>query len=113
MGISRDRSLLGSQADFAAQRSTAAHYGLPFATDLELLQLLGPADAIPRALALAHGLVPLRPHGACLRIALADPANLAALDELQACWGCLPEVVVATEVGVREALALLYGAERA
>jgi hypothetical protein len=113
MGIARDRSLLACQADSAAQRSLADRYGLPFATDLELLQLLGPADAIPRALALTHGLVPLTPHGACLRIALANPADLEALDELQACWGCLPEVVVATAVGVREALVILYGVERA
>ena len=84
-------------------------YGIPcinlsyFEMDPEIIKLL------PRDVALKYQVVPLSKVGTALSIAIADPNNVVALDELKFMTGLHIETLVASESQVREALERAYG----
>ena len=84
-------------------------YGIPcinlsyFEMDPEVIKLL------PRDVALKYQVVPLSKVGTALSIAIADPNNVVALDELKFMTGLHIETLVASESQVREALERAYG----
>lgn len=63
---------------------------------------------IPPATARKYQIVPLSCCGATLTIAVADPANVSALDDITFMTGCRVEPVVATEADVAAALRKYY-----
>ncbi len=77
----------------------------PLAPEPEALAL------VPRALALRLRIVPLAATTRVLRVAMADPLNGAAVDDLQFRTGRRVEPVVATEAAVGGGLAEAYGEE--
>jgi type IV pilus assembly protein PilB len=89
-------------------RALAHQLGLPFAPT--------PLDPDPDALALVRPdlartrrVVPLRLSARCLVVAMADPLDLSAVDDLQFQSGRRVEVEVATEAAVADALERGYG----
>lgn len=72
---------------------------------------LGAVALLPRAQALRFQVVPLGLNGRVLRLAMADPLNAAAIDDLQFRTGRRIEPVVATEPTVERGLAAAYGEE--
>jgi type IV pilus assembly protein PilB len=65
-------------------------------------------ELVPKEMALRHLCLPINRAGGTLIVAMADPANLTAIDDLKFLTNYSIEVVVASEVAIREAIARYY-----
>jgi type IV pilus assembly protein PilB len=104
-------SLLVKQGSIAESDLTgflSKQYGVPsidlkdFEIDPEVLKL------VPKATAEKHLVVPVNRTGASLVIAMSDPSNIFAIDDIKFLTGYNIDVVVASEQAIREALDRLY-----
>ncbi len=77
-----------------------------FEVDRDVLALIPPATARRQQL------VPLSCSGGTLTVAMADPADVSALDDIAFMTGCRVETVVASETAVVAALQRYYGPPR-
>ena len=83
-------------------------YGVPsinlaeFEIDEDVIKL------VPREMALQHQVVPINRAGNALIVAMSDPSNLHAIDDLKFLTGYNIEVVVASEEAIRNAIARYY-----
>ena len=68
----------------------------------------GVLELIPAHTARKHRIVPLRRSGATLTVVVADPRNVAALDDVRFRTGCAVEPLVASEAAVAAAIARYY-----
>ena len=100
LGLARD-------ADVAAVLSR--QFSVPFIE-------LGRFDVEPAAIALLpaatarkYETVPLGRTGAALAVAMSDPANVFAVDDIEFMTGCRVEPVVATQAAIRAAVERYYG----
>jgi type IV pilus assembly protein PilB len=66
---------------------------------------------LPRALCERHIVLPVSRAGSSLIVAMVDPSNLGAIDELKFVTGYNIEPVIATETAIRAAIARYYGAK--
>jgi type IV pilus assembly protein PilB len=64
---------------------------------------------VSRQTAVKHGVVPVNRAGSSLIIAMSDPSNILALDDVKFSTGYNVEVVVASEQAIREAIEHYYG----
>src|SRR5438132_4346666 len=86
----------------------ARQYGVPainlgdFEVDPEVIKL------IPVEVAKKHQVVPVNRAGSSLIVAMSDPSNIPAIDDLKFLTGYNIEVVVASEVQIEEAVARYY-----
>jgi type IV pilus assembly protein PilB len=64
---------------------------------------------IPSDVAQKYLLIPIERTGATLTVAMADPSNVFALDDIRFITGYQVEPVVAAEASIREAIAKYYG----
>ena len=84
-------------------------YGVPainladFEIDPEVIRL------IPKEVAEKHQVVPVNRAGASLIVAMADPSNIFAIDDLKFLTGYNIEVVVASDGAIRESIERYYG----
>ncbi len=67
---------------------------------------------VSRESAVKHGLVPINRSGSNLIVAMSDPSNIFAIDDLKFATGHNIEVVVASERAIRNAIEKYYGAKR-
>ncbi|MGE5446499.1 MAG: type IV-A pilus assembly ATPase PilB [Ignavibacteriales bacterium] len=67
---------------------------------------------ISRESAVKHGLVPINRSGSNLIVAMSDPSNIFAIDDLKFATGHNIEVVVASERAIRNAIEKYYGARK-
>ncbi len=87
-------------------------YGVPsidlesFDIDAEVLGLI-PADVCKK-----HLFIPVNRVGASLIVAMSDPSNIFAIDEVKFLTGYGVEVVVSSEQAIQEAIEKYYGAEQ-
>ncbi|TVQ97216.1 MAG: type IV-A pilus assembly ATPase PilB [Deltaproteobacteria bacterium] len=83
-------------------------YGVPSINldDFEIAKEI--LDLVPRDVAERHLCVPVNRAGNSLIVAMADPTNLSATDDLRFLTGYAIEVVVASEVAIREAIQRYY-----
>jgi type IV pilus assembly protein PilB len=104
-------SLLVKQGALAEQDLTSflsKQYGVPaislkdFEIDEEVIKL------IPRAAAEKHQIIPVNRAGSSLIIAMSDPSNIFAIDDIKFLTGYNVEVVVASEPAIREAIETYY-----
>jgi type IV pilus assembly protein PilB len=99
-GVVNDRAVAAALADM---------HGL-MVVDLDT-QIIDPTVArkIPQAIAVQHVVLPLTAHDMVLRVAVADPVDVVALDDLRMRAGALRlEVVVAPEGQLRERIAGIW-----
>ncbi len=85
-------------------------YGVP---SINLDECEVPEDVIkmvPREVAERHNLVPIARQGSTLIVAMADPGNIYAMDDVKFLTGLNVEVVVASETSIHKALERYYGA---
>ncbi len=84
------------------------HYGVP-SIDLSEFDI-DPAiiDLVPAEVAQKYELVPINRAGATLIVAMADPSNIFAIDDIKFMTGFNVEVVVAAEAAIKEAIDKLY-----
>lgn len=68
-------------------------------------------ELIPKAVAQRHLCVPINRTGSTLVVAMADPSNIYATDDLRFMTGYNIEVVVASETSIEEAIARYYGGD--
>ena len=86
----------------------AKQYGVPainlsdFEIDSEVIKL------IPKEVAEKHQVIPVNRAGASLIVAIADPSNIFAVDEVKFITGYNIEVVVAAEASIRDAIEKYY-----
>ena len=84
-------------------------YGVPainlseFEIDGEVIRL------VPREVAEKHQVIPVNRAGASLIVAMADPSNIFAIDDLKFLTGYNIEVVVASDGAIRESIEKYYG----
>ena len=100
---------LGVVNDGAVAAALADMHGLQV-VDLES-QILDPGVArrIPQSVATTHVVLPLTAHDGVLRVAVADPVDVVALDDLRMRAGHLRlEVVVAPESQLREKISEVF-----
>jgi hypothetical protein len=65
-------------------------------------------ERVPKQVAEAHGIVPIRVEGREVEVCLADPQNLSRLDEIAFTLGCRIKPFLATELVIERALARYY-----
>ena len=88
-------------------------YGVPsinlaeFEIDPDVIKL------VPQEVAEKHQVIPVNRAGASLIVAMADPSNIFAIDDLKFLTGYNIEVVVASDGAIREAIGKYYGSEKA
>jgi len=104
-------SLLVKQGAIAETDLTnflSKQYGVPaislkdFDVDDEVIKL------IPKATAEKHQVVPVNRAGSSLIVAMSDPSNIFAIDDIKFLTGYNVEVVVASEQAIREAIERYY-----
>ena len=83
-------------------------YGVPavnlaeFDIDSEVIAL------VPKDVAIRHRVVPVNRAGSSLIVAIADPSNILAIDDLKFVTGYNIEAVVASDVGISDAIERYY-----
>ncbi len=70
-------------------------------------------NLIPSEVAQKYLVLPVNRTGATLTIAMADPTNVFAMDDIRFMTGYLVEPVVASEIAIREAIEQYYGSSHA
>lgn len=99
LGILGEREL----ADFLS-----AQYGVPWMslTDHEIDPKV--AALVPKAVACKHTAIPVQRAGSTLVVAMADPSNIYAIDDLKFITNLNVEPVVSTETAIDDAIARYY-----
>ncbi len=98
----------GSIAEGDLTNFLSKQYGVPaiglkdFEIDEEVIRL------VPRATAEKHQIVPVNRAGSSLIIAMSDPSNILAIDDIKFLTGYNVEVVVASDQSIREAIEKYY-----
>ena len=101
---------LGYIAETELTQFVAKQYGVPsinlseFEVDAEVIAL------IPKDVAKKHTVVPVNRAGSSLIVAISDPANIYAIDDIKFLTGYTVEVVVASETQILEAIERYYAA---
>src|ERR1043166_8468940 len=103
---------LGLVGDDMITAVLSRHYGIP-SVNLELFNI-DPAvlRLIPQEVAQKHSVLPLSRVGATLTLAMVDPTNVFALDDVKFMTGLNVEPVVVAEGSVQQAIAKYYGTSR-
>jgi type IV pilus assembly protein PilB len=103
---------LGLVSDDMITAVLSRHYGIPsvnldlFSIEPSVLRL------IPQEVAQKHSVLPLSRVGATLTLAMVDPTNVFALDDVKFMTGLNVEPVVVAEGSVQLAIAKYYGSSR-
>jgi type IV pilus assembly protein PilB len=98
----------GSIAEGDLTNFLSKQYGVPaialkdFEIDADVIKL------VPKAAAEKHQVVPVNRAGSSLIIAMSDPSNIFAIDDIKFLTGYNVEVVVASEQAIREAVEKYY-----
>jgi type IV pilus assembly protein PilB len=107
-GFGYSLTKLGYIAEQDLTNFLSKQYGVPsinlseFDIDEDVLGL------IPKDVAQKHQCIPINRAGASLIVAMADPSNIYAIDDLKFLTGYNIEVVVASEVAIEETIARYY-----
>jgi len=86
----------------------ARQYGVPsislseFEIDLEVI------DLVPKEVAVKHTVLPVQRAGSTLIVAMSDPSNIYAIDDLKFLTGLNIEPVVTTDAAIEEAIVRYY-----
>ncbi len=100
---------LGFVRDAEAASSLGRQHGVPF-IDLGRFDVdAGVIGLLPAATARKFETVPLACMGTSLTIAMADPANVSAVDDIEFMTGSRVETVVATQAAIAAAIERCYG----
>jgi type IV pilus assembly protein PilB len=84
------------------------HYGVP-AIDLNEVQIDPEAmKMIPADVIFKYQAIPIKRIGSTLRVAMCDPSNILAVDDIKFLAGCHVEVFVSTESAIKSAIERFY-----
>jgi type IV pilus assembly protein PilB len=86
------------------------HYGVP-AIDLNEVQIDPEATKmIPADVIFKYQAIPIKRVGSTLRVAMSDPSNILAIDDIKFLAGCHVEVFVSTESAIKASIDRFYDA---
>jgi type IV pilus assembly protein PilB len=103
---------LGLVSDDMITAVLSRQYGIP-SVNLELFQIDEPVlRLIPQEVAQKYSVLPLSRVGATLTLAMVDPTNVFAMDDIKFMTGLNVEPVVVAEASVQQAIAKYYGTTR-
>ena len=86
------------------------HYGVP-AIDLNEVQIDPEATKmIPADVIFKYQAIPIKRVGSTLRVAMSDPSNILAIDDIKFLAGCHVEVFVSTESAIKGSIDRFYDA---
>ncbi|MDX6711613.1 MAG: type pilus assembly protein PilB [Blastocatellia bacterium] len=103
---------LGLVSDDMITAVLSRQYGVP-SVNLELFDIDGPVlRLIPQEVAQKYSVLPLSRVGATLTLAMVDPTNVFAMDDIKFMTGLNIEPVVVSEASVQEAIAKYYDTTR-
>ena len=84
------------------------HYGVP-AIDLNEIQIDPEAmKMIPADVIFKYQAIPIKRIGSTLRVAMSDPSNILAIDDIKFLAGCHVEVFVSTESAIKASIDRFY-----
>jgi len=87
-------------------------YGVP-AIDLDQFDISPEVlKVVPRESAIKHKLIPINRSGSTLVVAMSDPSNIFAIDDLKFATGKNIEVVVTSERAIQNAIEKYYGSQK-
>ena len=87
-------------------------YGVP-AINLDQFEIsLDILKSVSRETAIKHRLIPISKSGSTLVVAMSDPSNIFAVDDLKFATGNNIEVVVTSERSIRNAIERFYGSQQ-
>ncbi len=103
---------LGLVSDDMVTAVLSRQYGVP-SVNLEMFDVdQAVIRLIPREVADKYSVLPLSRVGATLTLAMVDPTNVFAMDDIKFMTGLNIEPVVVSEAGVQEAIERYYGGSR-
>src|SRR6476646_2635985 len=103
---------LGLVSDDMITAVLSRHYGIP-SVNLDLFSIEPSViSLIPQEVAQKHSVLPLSRVGATLTLAMVDPTNVFAMDDVKFMTGLNVEPVVVAEGSVQLAIAKYYGSSR-
>ena len=103
---------LGLVSDDMITAVLSRQYGIP-SVNLELFQIDEHVlRLIPQEVAQKYSVLPLSRVGASLTLAMVDPTNVFAMDDIKFMTGLNVEPVVVAEASIQEAIAKYYGTSR-
>jgi type IV pilus assembly protein PilB len=103
---------LGLVSDDMVTAVLSRQYGVP-SVNLDLFDVEASViRLIPREVADKYSVLPLSRVGATLTLAMVDPTNVFAMDDIKFMTGLNIEPVVVSEAGVQEAIEQYYGGSR-
>lgn len=88
----------------------ADQYGVPIADFDELEMPASLLQLVPQEMARRYQVVPLQVRGKVLEVAMVDPSDVVAMDDLKFATGLRIQPMLASERAVGEAIERLYGA---
>ncbi len=94
------------EADLATFLSK--HYGVPSINLAEFDVEPAVIETVPAEVAQKYQMIPINRAGATLIVAMADPSNIFAIDDIKFMTGYNVEVVVASEAAIKEAIDKYY-----
>jgi len=103
---------VGAASESAITETLSQQFGVPsidltsFAIDPNVIKI------VPGEVARKYGVLPVNKTGATLTIAMGDPTNVFAMDDIKFMTGYNVEPVVASEVALRKAIDKHYGTPR-
>ena len=103
---------LGLVTDDMITAVLSRQYGIP-SVNLDLFKIDEPVlRLIPQEVAQKYSVIPLSRVGATLTLAMVDPTNVFAMDDIKFMTGLNVEPVVVAEVSIQQAIAKYYGTSR-
>ncbi|HEX4950419.1 MAG TPA: type IV-A pilus assembly ATPase PilB [Blastocatellia bacterium] len=112
MGLTASLVQLGLVSEPQVTVALSKQYGVP-AIDFSTVEMdESVTRLVPREVAQKYCVVPVARRGATLTLAMADPANVYAMDDIKFVTGFTIEPVVASEISVRQAIERGYGGVR-
>jgi len=84
-------------------------YGVPSINLEEVEVEENVIDLVPKDVAERHGIVPIDKHGSTIVVAMTDPSNIYAMDDIKFLTGFEVEAVVTSEASIESALERYYG----
>ncbi len=103
---------LGLVTDDMITAVLSRQYGIP-SVNLDLFQIdEAVLRLIPQEVAQKYSVIPLSRVGATLTLAMVDPTNVFAMDDIKFMTGLNVEPVVVAEVSIQQAIAKYYGSSR-
>src|SRR5438034_5845445 len=103
---------LGLVSDDTITAVLSRQYGIP-SVNLDLFHIEEPVlRLIPREVAQKYSVLPLSRVGATLTLAMVDPTNVFAMDDIKFMTGLNVEPVVVAEASIQQAISKYYGSSR-